>query len=197
MDDTRCRGFFLEPVETYHRQYEALRAFFYRRASPARHRPAVRLSGDLVALHGLQVSRTSASWRGPPLFVQPHLGRPQRQPQTPAPAFPEPPVVADARALSLTPGRRLRTRVAGLFLFLPLLARVHFEHLVSAASYPGSAMVPATSALLSLLVLKLLDKERRSHINDFNFDEAVGLCAGLNVPPKKLTFRPARLTFLS
>jgi len=87
--------------------------------------------------------------------------------------------------LSLAPGRRLRTRVAGVFLFLPLLARVRFEHLVSHASYPGSTMVPATSALLSLLVLKLLDKERRSHINDFNFDEAVGLFAGLNVPPKK------------
>ena len=28
MDDTRWRGFFLEPVETYHRQYEALRAVF-------------------------------------------------------------------------------------------------------------------------------------------------------------------------
>jgi hypothetical protein len=28
MDDTRCRDFFLEPVATYHRQYEALRAFF-------------------------------------------------------------------------------------------------------------------------------------------------------------------------
>lgn len=28
MDDTRCREFFLEPSETYHRQYEALRAFF-------------------------------------------------------------------------------------------------------------------------------------------------------------------------
>ncbi|MCI0350258.1 MAG: hypothetical protein L0Z53_12610 [Acidobacteriales bacterium] len=28
MDDTRCRHFFLEPTETYHRQYEALRAFF-------------------------------------------------------------------------------------------------------------------------------------------------------------------------
>jgi hypothetical protein len=87
--------------------------------------------------------------------------------------------------LSLAPGRRLRTRVAGVFLFLPLLARVHFEHLVSQAGYPGSTLVPATSALLSLLVLKLLDKERRSHINDFNFDEAVGLFAGLNVPPKK------------
>lgn len=27
-DDKRCRHFFLEPAETYHRQYEALRAFF-------------------------------------------------------------------------------------------------------------------------------------------------------------------------
>ena len=120
-----------------------------------------------------------------PFFVQPPLGRPQRQPQAPPPAVPETTVVADVRALSLAPGRRLRTRVAGVFLFLPLLARVHFEHLVSQASYPGSTMVPATSALLSLLVLKLLDKERRSHINDFNFDEAVGLFAGLNMPPKK------------
>src|SRR6266498_2691944 len=28
MDDTDCRQFFLEPTETYHRQYEALRAYF-------------------------------------------------------------------------------------------------------------------------------------------------------------------------
>ena len=28
MDDTRCRQFFLEPAQTYHRQYEAMRAFF-------------------------------------------------------------------------------------------------------------------------------------------------------------------------
>ena len=28
MNDTRCRRFFLEPNETSHRQYEALRAFF-------------------------------------------------------------------------------------------------------------------------------------------------------------------------
>lgn len=46
-------------------------------------------------------------------------------------------------------------------------------------------MIPAVSALLSLLALKLLDKERHSHINDFNFDEALGLFAGLNVLPKK------------
>jgi hypothetical protein len=46
-------------------------------------------------------------------------------------------------------------------------------------------MVPAPNALLSLLALKLLDKERRSHIDDFNCDEALGLFAGLNVLPKK------------
>lgn len=96
----------------------------------------------------------------------------------------EKPAIADARELSLVPGQALRTRVVGIFLFLPLLARLGFDRLVSAAGYPGSKMVPAVSALLSLLSLKLLDKERRSHITDFNFDEALGLFAGLNILPK-------------
>jgi len=30
-----------------------------------------------------------------------------------------------------------------------------------------------------------LNKGRRFHINDFNFDESVGQFAGLNIPPKK------------
>jgi len=93
--------------------------------------------------------------------------------------------VADCRELSLTPGRILRTRAAGVFLFLPLLAKLGFDRLVTAAEYPGSEMVPAPAAVLSLLTLKLLDKERRSHISDFDFDEALGLFAGLNVLPKK------------
>jgi hypothetical protein len=95
------------------------------------------------------------------------------------------PAIADRKALDLAPGRVLRTRVAGLFLFLPVLARLHFDDLVRTAEYPGSGMVPALSALLSLLTLKLLDKERHSHISDFNFDEALGLFAGLNILPKK------------
>jgi hypothetical protein len=95
------------------------------------------------------------------------------------------PAVADRRQLSLAPGRRLRTRLAGLFLFLPLLARLQFDTLVRQAGYAGSRMVPAPAALLSLLALKLLDKERRSHLDDFNCDEALGLFAGLNILPKK------------
>src|SRR5262249_53216278 len=48
-----------------------------------------------------------------------------------------------------------------------------------------AARSPTWGALLSLLALKLVDKERRSHIDDLNVDEALGLFAGLNVPPKK------------
>jgi hypothetical protein len=65
------------------------------------------------------------------------------------------------------------------------LARLGFDRLVTEAGYPGSEMIPAAAALLSLLALKPLDKERRSHIDDFNCDEALGLVAGLNVPPRK------------
>jgi hypothetical protein len=102
-----------------------------------------------------------------------------------AAALPQEVATADVRCLGLAPGRTLRSRAAGIFLFLPLLARLHFDQLVCQAGYPGSRMVPAPNALLSLLALKLLDKERRSHIDDFNCDEALGLFAGLNILPKK------------
>jgi len=111
------------------------------------------------------------------------VGRPQRD-RSRSTVGPEVPEVADCRGLDLSSGRRLRTRVAGIFLFLPLLARLRFDQIVLRADYPGSEIVPAIGALLSLLTLKLLDKERRSHISDFNFDEALGLFAGLNVLPK-------------
>jgi hypothetical protein len=66
-----------------------------------------------------------------------------------------------------------------------LLAELGFDKLVLEAGYPGTKMVPADAALLSLLALKLLRKERQSHIDDYNMDEALGLFAGLNVFPKK------------
>jgi hypothetical protein len=80
---------------------------------------------------------------------------------------------------------RVRTRAAGVFLFVPLLVEMGFDSLVHRAGYPGTEMVPADAALLSLLVMKLLRKERLSHIDDYNVDEGLGLFAGLNVLPKK------------
>jgi hypothetical protein len=119
-----------------------------------------------------------------PFFIKPALGRPACR--TDASGSAEEEIeIANVEALELEPGRRLPTRTAGLFLFWPLLAKVRFDRVVSAAGYPGSKMVPACQALLSLLALKLLDKERRSHIDDFNCDEALGWWAGLNILPKK------------
>lgn len=80
---------------------------------------------------------------------------------------------------------RVRTRAAGVFLFLPLLAELGFDALVRKADYPGTKMIPPDGALLSLLALKLLRKERLSHIDDYNVDAGLGLFAGLNVLPKK------------
>src|SRR4051812_47082464 len=109
--------------------------------------------------------------RAAPLFLPEPRGR-SHGATDPAPAAcPLTPAIADCAAIDLAPGRSLRTRVAGLFLFLPVLVRLHFDELVRQAEYPGSGMVPAPAALLSLLALKLLDEERRSHIDDFNFDE--------------------------
>jgi len=101
-----------------------------------------------------------------------------------APAAPEVAAVADARALQLVDGRTLYSRVAGVFLFVPFLVQAGLGGLVEQARMVGTKMIPAVSYVLSLLALKLLDKERKSHITDWNFDEALGWFAGLNVLPK-------------
>ncbi|MGZ3392475.1 MAG: hypothetical protein ACXVCF_23195, partial [Isosphaeraceae bacterium] len=94
------------------------------------------------------------------------------------------PDVADVRALSLEDGRQFPTKVAGLFLFFPLLLDLDLPQAVTAAGLPGSEQVPALQALLALLVPKLLGKRRVSHISDLCNDEGAGLFAGLNILPK-------------
>ena len=96
------------------------------------------------------------------------MGRPATTAATPSEEKAAPkeiPEVADRRelVLSATDPLRLKTHVAGLFLFLPLLARLGFHRLVQKADYPGSNMVPADAALLSLLTLKLVDKGAEPH----------------------------------
>jgi transposase len=100
------------------------------------------------------------------------------------PVVPEVPAVTDVRSLDLSEGRAIMSRVAGIFLFLPLLVQLGFHEIVKKAKMAGTTMIPAVSYLLSLLTLKLLDKERKSHISDWNFDKGLGLFAGLNVLPK-------------
>jgi len=92
--------------------------------------------------------------------------------------------IADVRQLNLEP-RRFRTQFGGLFLFLPLLARVPLDRILQRAGFPGSARVPAGQAMRSLLALKLFGNARHSHVMSHVFDEGLALFAGLNVIPKR------------
>jgi len=95
-----------------------------------------------------------------------------------------PAAVADVRQLDLT-ARSFRTRFGGLFLFLPFLAQIPLDELLSKSRFPGSRMIPASVAIRSLLAMKLYGSARHSHVMSSVFDEGLALFAGLNVIPKR------------
>jgi hypothetical protein len=97
---------------------------------------------------------------------------------------PEPAAVADVRALDLSP-RSFRTRLGGLFLFVPLMRNIDLARVVQKVHLPGTKMIPSEQAVRSLLALKLIGKERKSHVMDLVFDEGIALFAGLNAVPKR------------
>ena len=79
MDGQPCRRFFLEPQLTFHRRYEALRAFF------VEDRPVAEIAAQFgykpTALN-VMISRFRAQFRRgqrPPLFVPDGRGRPPGQ----------------------------------------------------------------------------------------------------------------------
>jgi hypothetical protein len=104
--------------------------------------------------------------------------------ERPSALRPEPAAVADVRTLSLEP-RSFRTRLGGLFLFVPLLHTIRLAEVLRQASLPGSTMIPAEQALRTLLALKLVGTERTSHVMDLVCDQGIALFAGLNVVPKR------------
>lgn len=108
----------------------------------------------------------------------------RRDEERPASVKPETAEVADIRRLDLSP-RAFRTTAAGLFLFVPLLEGIDLGRVVEAGGLPGSQKIPAEQAVRSLLALKLLGPQRKSHVMDLVFDPAMTLFAGLNVVPKR------------
>jgi len=108
----------------------------------------------------------------------------RRDDERPRRVKPETAAVADVRTLSLAP-RAFRTRVGGLFLFVPLMRQLDLAAIARQAALPASAMIPAEQAMRVLLALKLLGKERKSHVMDLVFDPGIALFAGLNVIPKR------------
>jgi hypothetical protein len=104
--------------------------------------------------------------------------------ERPATVKPEVADVADVRHLDLSPSS-FRTPLAGLFLFVPLLDHIDLDGVVTAARLPSSRMIPAAQAVRSLLALKLIGTERKSHVMDLVADQAIALFAGINVVPKR------------
>ncbi|MFQ5479563.1 MAG: transposase, partial [Candidatus Binatia bacterium] len=97
---------------------------------------------------------------------------------------PEQAAVADRRELDLST-RSFRTRVAGLFLFVPIMRDLDLGRIAREGGLPGSMKIPAEQVLRSLLALKLIGRERKSHVMNLVFDEGLALFAGLNVIPKR------------
>jgi hypothetical protein len=108
----------------------------------------------------------------------------RRDDERPPRVLPEPAAIADVRTLDLTP-RTFPTRLGGLFFFVPLLAPIPLDDIVRQAQLPGSQMIPAEQALRTLLALKLIGKERKSHVMDLVDDQGIAVFAGLNVVPKR------------
>ena len=92
--------------------------------------------------------------------------------------------VSDVNRLDLSV-RHFRTQFGGLYLFVPYLAQIPLERLLEDAGFPGTKMIPAVQAVLSLLGLKLFGSARHSHVMSYVLDEGLALFAGLNVIPKR------------
>jgi hypothetical protein len=108
----------------------------------------------------------------------------RRDDERPATLRPEAAPIANIKALDLS-GRSFRTRVGGLFLFVPLMERIDLKAVLGKVALPTSRMVPAEQAVRTLLAMKLVGKERKSHVMDLVFDEGIALFAGLNTVPKR------------
>jgi Transposase DDE domain len=226
---------FLEPANSTHRQYEALRAFFVDGVPGAEvaHRFGYTPGSFRVLVHQFRQKPKR------PFFLPPDKG-PQKSPKSdplrdqvialrkqnlsiydisralkndghslspvaislvlkaegftrlpnrpdeerPAGCRPTTADVADVCQLDLSP-RQLRTRFGGLFLFLPTLAALPLDSMFESAGLPGSRMIPARQAMLSLLALKLFGTARHTHVMSAVLDEGLALFSGLNVTPKR------------
>jgi Transposase DDE domain len=227
--------FFLEPRNTTHRQYEALRAYFVEdlpsaevahrfgyspgsfrvlthefrqhpdrafflppqkgpQASPKTSRirdKVVALRKQNLSIYDISRVLEESGQRVSPVAISlvlkeegfARLPRRRDEERLPGPR-PEVAEVSDVNRLDLSV-RQFRTQFGGLYLFVPYLAQIPLERLLEEAGFPGTKMIPAEQAILSLLGLKLFGSARHSHVMSYVLDEGLALFAGLNVIPKR------------
>lgn len=81
-------------------------------------------------------------------------------------------------------GKTYRTIDGGIYYFIPILTKLNIQKLVDSAGFPSTSVLSNLNSFLSILSLKLMDKERLSHSHALSFDAGLGLFTGLNVLPK-------------
>jgi hypothetical protein len=135
----------------------------------------LRAVGDEVSINALSVLLREEGFARLPR---------RRDEERPSGIKPEQAPVADVRMLDLAP-RSFRTRVAGLFFFVPLMHKMDLKQLTNQVGLPGSKMIPGEQALRTSLALKLIGIERKSHVMQLVNEEGLALFAGLNVIPKR------------
>ena len=73
---------------------------------------------------------------------------------------------------------------AGLFVLFPAMVKLGLPEVIAAGHYPSSASLTSFHSMASLLILKLLRRNRVTHATELAIDSALGLAVGLNVLPK-------------
>ena len=94
----------------------------------------------------------------------------------------EQPEVASVKEFGIHPS--VTTSYGGVFLFIPLILDLKLHSIFRHTGFYGSKQIPRLNYLMSFMTLKLIGKERLSHVSDLNFDYGLGTFAGLNVLPK-------------
>lgn len=90
---------------------------------------------------------------------------------------------ADVRQLAFD-SRTIETRFGGVFLLMKILADMKIHEIPKKLNWYGSKMIPVENAFLSSLMLKLIGRERKSHVMDLVFDDGAALVVGLPALPK-------------
>lgn len=91
---------------------------------------------------------------------------------------------SEAITVAQVEGKHFDCETAGAFLFAPFIEKLNISKIVKAAGLPGTKTIPATSYILSFLILKLIGTERYAHMGEHAFNLGLGLFTGLNVLPK-------------
>ncbi len=117
-------------------------------------------------------------------FARLHRRSKSERNQIELPAKIKPPKCRQLTEMDLLHAQQFDTRYGGVFIFIPLMEQLNLAQLIAQSAYPDTEQLSNLNYIFSFLFLKLIDKERLSHVQQLSLDRGAGLFATLNVLPK-------------